>query len=210
MQNQVILYGGIGLLVGILVTIFVASNAVNNDMTGVMGMMGMRSQNSINSNGFGMMGNIDRHFIEQMIPHHQDAITMADLALQKTTHPEIKKLAEDIKKTQSEEITKMRSWYKTWYGTEVTGISSSAGFGMGMHGGMMGNQTDIDSLKNASDFDKAFIEEMIPHHQMAVMMATMLQSGTNREEMKQLAQDIITAQNKEIDDMRGWYKVWDF
>jgi uncharacterized protein (DUF305 family) len=45
---------------------------------------------------------------------------------------------------------------------------------------------------------------MIPHHQMAVMMASMLQAATNREEMSQLAADIIRDQNAEIDLMRSW------
>ena len=50
---------------------------------------------------------------------------------------------------------------------------------------------------------------MIPHHQMAVMMASMLEDGTTRSEMKKLADDIITAQTDEIDQMRGWLKEWE-
>ena len=79
-----------------------------------------------------------------------------------------------------------------------------------MHMGMMGNDTDMARLENAADFDKVFIEEMIPHHQMAVMMANMLLSGTNRAEMKQLAENIITSQTKEINDMRSWYRIWGY
>jgi uncharacterized protein (DUF305 family) len=63
-------------------------------------------------------------------------------------------------------------------------------------------------LENASDFDKAFIEEMIPHHQLAIMMANMLQSGTNRPEMQQLAKNIISSQSKEIQQMQSWYVQW--
>lgn len=50
---------------------------------------------------------------------------------------------------------------------------------------------------------------MIPHHQMAVMMASMLKGGTNRSEMRQLADDIITSQTNEIDKMREWLKKWE-
>ena len=106
----------------------------------------------------------------------------------------------------------MKSWYKDWYGTEVP-LEANESMGMGrgmMRGGMMGDQNDMESLKNANDFDKAFIEEMIPHHQMAVMMANMLAQGTKREEMKTLAQNIIEAQTKEINDMRMWYKTWGY
>jgi uncharacterized protein (DUF305 family) len=63
-------------------------------------------------------------------------------------------------------------------------------------------------LEQAADFDKAFIEEMIPHHQMAVMMASMLKAGSQRPEMQKLADDIILAQTAEIDQMRQWYQVW--
>jgi uncharacterized protein (DUF305 family) len=79
--------------------------------------------------------------------------------------------------------------------------------GRGM-GGMMGDSTDIKTLENAKPFDKEFIEQMIPHHQMAIMMATMLLQGTDRDEMKTLAQAIIDAQSREIDQMRSWYSSW--
>lgn len=211
MENKAILYGIIGLLSGSLITVIIASSSVNTQNIGMMRMMGIGTQYSRG----GMRGNIDEHFIEQMIPHHEDAITIADIAQTKAQHPEIKKLSENIKKTQSEEITQMKNWYKSWYGQDVPEDTDDANFGIGMmgermHGGMMGDESDTAALKNAENFDKAFIEEMIPHHQMAVMMATMLKQGTNREEMRQLAQNIIDAQTKEINEMRQWYKNWGY
>ena len=77
-----------------------------------------------------------------------------------------------------------------------------------MHMGMMGSVTDRTNLEQAEDFDTAFVEEMIPHHQMAVMMASMLKNGTNRPEMRQLADDIIEAQTNEINQMRSWLQNW--
>src|SRR3989338_4898324 len=195
MQKE-ILYGIIGLLAGILIGIFSASQAVNNNMTGMMGMMGMRfGSNGIT--GINMMNSaesIDAHFIEQMIPHHEDAITMANLALVKAEHPEIKTLSNDIIKSQSEEIDQMGKWYKEWFGKNVPDANSSFGGGMGMmmYGGMMGDATDLGRLETVKPFDKAFIEEMIPHHQMAVMMAQMLRNSTNMPEMKTLADNIIS------------------
>ena len=207
------LYGIIGLLGGVLIATFVASNAVNTNNTGMMQMMGMRQMSS-QTDQQNMMSNIDAHFIEQMIPHHEDAITMADIALEKAQHQEIKQLSNDIKRTQSAEINQMTSWYKDWFGIEVPKTSPVMGMhGMGqgeMHMGMMGDVTDIDSLRNSSNFDKEFIEQMIPHHQMAVMMAGMLRNSTNRPEMKKLAQDIISAQTSEINKMREWYSNWGF
>lgn len=153
---------------------------------------------------------IDKHFIEQMIPHHEGAIAMANLALQKAKHPEIKTLATAIIAAQTTEIQSMNGWYQDWFGSAVPKVSTGMmGGGMmsgyGMH---MGGQEDMTALENASDFDKAFIEEMIPHHQLAIMMANMLQSGTNRPEMQQLAKNIISSQSKEIQQMQSWYVQW--
>lgn len=170
--------------------------------------------------GFGMMGwknnsatsqvasNIDKHFIEQMIPHHEGAIAMANLALEKAKRPEIKTLAQAIVSAQESENQEMKSWYKDWFGKDVPQGNTIIG-GMMSQGGMhMGSSQDIDELRNSSDFDKEFIEQMIPHHQMAIMMARMLESGTVRPEMQQLAKNIINSQAKEIQQMQGWYSVW--
>ena len=66
----------------------------------------------------------------------------------------------------------------------------------------------MKTLENASDFDRAFVEQMIPHHQLAIMMAQMLESGTNRPEMLQLAKNIIKSQSEEIKLMQSWYTIW--
>ena len=193
-MNNKITFGIGGIIVGLLLAgIFTSS-------------MFSGSHNSNN----GMMGNIDQHFIEQMIPHHESAVVMAKLALQKSKHPEIKTLATNIIKDQNKEIGGMSTWYKNWFGKEVSKVNTgmmggSMMSGGGMHGGMQGEMTD---LENASDFDKAFIEAMIPHHQSAIMMAQMLQSGTNRPEMQQLAKNIIESQSKEIQQMQTWYTKW--
>jgi len=194
MNKEIIIPGVVGLILGILIApIFTPMMPYGGRMMG----------------GSQMTGQIDSHFIEQMIPHHEDAITMANLALTRAEHLEIKTLATNIIKAQSEEINQMSQWYKIWFGGGVPDMVSPLGHGTGMmHGGMMGDETDIRTLENAKPFDKEFIEQMIPHHQMAVMMAQMLLSSTNRSEMKQLAENIISSQTREINQMREWYNVW--
>lgn len=164
----------------------------------------------VRDGNIGMMGSIDKHFIEQMVPHHDGAIAMATLALEKAIRPEIKTLAEAVIKDQNRERGDMRDWYKDWFQTEVSGENSSImGGGMMSGSGMhMGGQEDMQTLENANDFDKAFIEAMIPHHQLAVTMAQMLRSGTNRPEMLSLADNIIESQSKEIQKMQSWYNNW--
>jgi uncharacterized protein (DUF305 family) len=179
----------------------------------------------------GMMAQSDQHFIVMMIPHHEGAIAMADLALKQAQHPEIKKLAENIKITQTKEIQQMRGWYKQWYGTEVPNWGPGKGWGwnaqnrqqsgnnpptyggpgmgMGHMGGGMGmGGISLSALENAKDFDQAFIQQMIPHHQMAVMMSSMMLGNTQRPEMRKLAQNIINSQSAEIAQMQQWYQTW--
>lgn len=192
------------MLVGIIATWGFANTAVNGRHPGMMGMMGLGSTAQ-------MMNNVDRHFIDQMIPHHEDAITMANIALKKAEHQEIKDLASNIIKSQSQEISQMKQWERDWFGSSASLIPKASAHdhgAEGLHMGMMGNAGDISDLEAAQPFDKAFIEEMIPHHQMAVMMAQMLEQSTTRPEMKKLAQDIISAQNEEIEQMRNWHSQW--
>ena len=165
------------------------------------------------------MMQIDQHFIEMMIPHHETAVVMADLALSRAKHPELKQLAQAIKRDQTREINEMRTWYKQWFGNEVPATSAMGGMmggrgttqGYGMMGirqgqGMMG--MDLNALRAAKDFDREFIRQMVPHHQMAVRMAQMLQNRTTRPEMKTLAQSIIKSQSNEINQMQQWYQTW--
>src|SRR3989344_8594807 len=150
-----------------------------------------------------MEQDIDQHFIVQMIPHHEGAIVMAKIALERSKRSEVLDLANAIIKAQEAEIADMRGWYLSWYGAEVP----QSGIGMVHMGGMTGKPDVLKSVSSA-DFDREFINEMIPHHEMAVMMAQMLAAGTDRPEMKQLASNIITSQSSEIELMRGWLRSW--
>ena len=173
-------------------------------------MMGRNENLSQNTGNNQMVGTIDKHFIEQMIPHHDGAVAMAKLALEKSKRSEIKTLANAIIEGQTKEITDMTGWYKSWFGKDVPkGNMGMMGGGMMSGSGMhMGGQEDMKSLETATDFDKAFLEAMVPHHQLALMMVQMLASGTNRPEMIQLAKNITASQSKEIKDMQGWYAEW--
>ena len=208
-QNNKILFGIGGIVIGIIL----AGVFYPMMRYGGYGMMNWRN-NSISDqrvNGNTQISTtIDKHFIEQMIPHHEGAIAMANLAFQKAKRPEIKTLATAIISAQTTEIQSMNVWYKDWFGVTAPKVSTGMmSGGMMSRGGMhMGGQEDMTALENASDFDKAFIEEMIPHHQLAIMMANMLQSGTNRPEMQQLAKNIISSQSKEIQQMQAWYVQW--
>jgi len=203
-QNIKILYGIGGIIIGILF-VSVLTPMFRYDGYGMMNW----GNNSAPIQRTAGVVTIDQHFIEQMIPHHDGAIAMANLAQTKAARPEIKTLAGAILEAQTKENQEMRSWYTDWFGRSVPEQGSTFSGGMMSQGGMhMGSIQNIDALKNAPDFDKEFIEQMIPHHQMAIMMARMLESGTDKPEMQQLAKSIIESQSKEIQQMQGWYQEW--
>jgi uncharacterized protein (DUF305 family) len=145
--------------------------------------------------------NIDQHFITRMIPHHEGAIEMAKLAQQKSKKPEVVALANEIIKAQQKEIDDMRGWYKAWFDADVPWVG-----GM-MHMGAMDDLTALEAAPVA-EFDRNFVEQMIPHHEMAIMMSQMLDATTERPEMKQLAENLITSQSREVTMMRSWLTSW--
>jgi uncharacterized protein (DUF305 family) len=139
----------------------------------------------------------DALFIDSMIVHHQGAIDMANQALKEATKPEIKTLAENIIKAQEAEIAQMKEWRQAWY----SDLAETAGMEMDM--GTMEVSTDT-----SRPFDQRFIEAMIPHHEGAIGMAKDAQQKAEHQEIKKLADAIITAQEAEIAQMNQWLKDW--
>ena len=143
----------------------------------------------------------DQTFIDAMVPHHRSAIDMARVAQRKAEHPEIKQLAEAIVADQDREIAQMQAWRKAWYGSDTIPA------GMGGHR-MTGMDVDLKQLEAAQPFDKAFIDAMIPHHRSAIDMAREAQTRASRQEIKELAGQIIAAQQREIDQLQAWRAQW--
>ncbi|PIG90583.1 DUF305 domain-containing protein [Gloeocapsopsis sp. IPPAS B-1203] len=208
MLKKSILYGLVGVLAGSAIPALIVSGRANSQA--------LQSSPCNMTMHSAMAGRQQQHFIEMMIPHHQEAVDMAELALAKAQRPEIRKLAESIKTEQTREIEQMRSWYKKWYGTEVpattmTGMEMRHGRGQRMQGMAMRSpmmSMDMESLRTASDFDREFIRQMIPHHRSAIMMARMVANRAERPEIRNLAQTIIQSQSAEINQMQQWYQAW--
>ena len=167
------------------------------------GSTSIRSGSHMMGDGTMMAQNIDQHFIAQMIPHHEGAIAMSKIALERSKRPEVISLANGIIEAQQKEINDMRSWYQSWYGS----TPPEGGAGM-MHMGSMEGDTSVLTSVSDADFDKEFLEQMIPHHEMAIMMAQMLQASTERAEMKTLAAHLITSQHREIEQQDGRLQSW--
>ena len=141
----------------------------------------------------------DVAFATQMIPHHQQAVTMADLALRKATTAEVKTLATAIKAAQSPEIEQLSGWLRGW-GKPVPTPGEHAGHTMT---GMMSPQ-EMDDLDRAtgSMFDRLWVDMMIKHHQGAITMAKTEQTTGQDGASIALAKEIQTAQTTEIATMQ--------
>jgi uncharacterized protein (DUF305 family) len=159
---------------------------------------------------------IDRAFIDMMVPHHESAIAMAEIAQQRAEHPELRQLADDIVAAQSAEITQLQEWREQWFGSADTpsmeempmlpGMSMPAGHSMS--GGTMDMTGEVDGLRDAEPFDRFFIDAMIRHHEQAVEAAEIVLSETERAEIRGLAEDIIEAQTSEIEQLNDWRATW--
>lgn len=158
---------------------------------------------------------MDRLFIEMMVPHHQGALEMAKIAQDRAEHPEIKAMAEAILSGQTAEVEQMLDWMDAWYGTRTVPAMQDMPMLPGMesmgHGGhsTMDMAADVETLRNAPEpFDKAFLDAMIIHHQSAIDAANVTLQQASRPEIKQMAQAIIETQQQEIDQMQTWKTSW--
>jgi uncharacterized protein (DUF305 family) len=144
----------------------------------------------------------DRAFIDAMVPHHQGAVDMAEVALQNAEHEEIKQLSRNIISTQRAEIEELKAIKQQEFGASKVPMEMSA-----QEMQMMG-MTDPDELANKEPFDKAFIDAMIPHHQSAIEMAQVALEESENTKIKELASNIVSAQQREIEQMLQWRQAW--
>jgi len=169
----------------------------------------------------------DQQFIDSMTPHHQSALMMAQMAVKQAHYPEVRRLARGIIGDQKKEIAQMKAWRKAWYGSAaapMAGMNHGAmnhsmngsmsgmkmsGDKMMMPGEMMGlpmkGEMDMGKLKNAKgrDFDRMFLQMMIPHHAGAVMMADEALKVTARPQLRKMSHAIISSQAREIGLMQS-------
>ena len=143
----------------------------------------------------------DLQFIDMMSKHHRGAIDMAKMAQGKVRNPGLKALVKSIPVDQQKEIDQMKSWRDQWY---PGAAMADNGTMPGMSSGMNMDMTRMQSMKAGPDFDGMFIDMMVPHHESAIAMSRDAIDKAQHPEIKALAQQIIDAQTKEIDQMKRW------
>lgn len=157
----------------------------------------------------------DVDYISGMIPHHQQAVQMSEMILQKDdVEPAVATLAQDIRDAQGPEIAEMESWLDAWDQSgegstdhgDMEGMEDMDQDAMGQdamsHEGMM-SEEDLDQLDESrgSDASRMFLEQMIVHHEGAISSAEQhLDDGENPEALE-LSESIIESQQAEIDQM---------
>jgi|APGre2960657444_1045066.scaffolds.fasta_scaffold115976_2 uncharacterized protein (DUF305 family) len=138
----------------------------------------------------------DAMFLQMMIPHHQQAVILAELALTNSKNEQILKIAKQIKADQAGEIAQMKKWLKD------DGLGEDAGHSMTAMDGMLSSD-QLATLKNskADAFDKLFLNSMIEHHQGALKMVSMIENSKVAA-LRDFAATIALAQQAEIDQMQ--------
>jgi uncharacterized protein (DUF305 family) len=174
-----------------------------HDMSSMSGTGGSDSSSpSSSSDATADFNDADVTFTTEMIPHHRQAVEMAELAETRAESPEVKDLAIQIMNAQDPEIETMTGWLTSW-GKPVPEDMS----GMDMSGSMPGmmSKDEMASLENTSDadFDQMFLAMMVEHHQGAIEMAKSEQSSGMFPEAIALAKQIESAQTDEIATMQA-------
>lgn len=142
----------------------------------------------------------DASFVEEMTAHHEGAVEMARMAQERAEHRELRELANRISADQRREIREMERIRQ-----ELPDTADSAD----AHGAME-MQADMDPamLEDAENFDRAFIDMMIPHHEGAIAMAQQLLEEGEHPELRSMAREIIEQQRSEIEQMHAWRSDW--
>jgi uncharacterized protein (DUF305 family) len=156
----------------------------------------------------GRAGRAEVRFLEGMIDHHMMALMMANDCLAKASSDGLKSLCRAIIDAQSAEIELMRGWLKAWYGIENANMPMMDHMDNmgGMMGGepmmMMGMMAGLSEL-TGTEYDIAWMEAMIDHHDDALHMSERLLRRVEHADLRDLAQSIIRAQAAEIEMMEG-------
>ncbi|MFI7700642.1 DUF305 domain-containing protein [Nonomuraea sp. NPDC049480] len=135
-------------------------------------------------------------YLSQMVPHHEDAITAAR-QLQRSERSDMRRLGQSIVTTQTAEVGKMRGWLDQWYRRSPT------------PGPRQTTMPDLSGL-SGDQLDKTFLQHMIPHHMMAIMMSQQLlmHGEVQHSEAADFARTVRDDQWAEARTMRQYLVQW--
>jgi len=185
----------LSIIAALLISIMLIASGGMRDSDSDNDHMGMMNGHGHNSNT--QMVGSDAMFLQMMIPHHEQAVVMSDLALSTSKDVDVLKLAKQIKDAQAPEIIKMQVWLSD------AGLIQDPGHSMGDGMGGMLSDSEISTLKGSTGkaFDKLFLTGMIAHHEGAIHMVMMIENSPDND-VNKLGQAIVKSQTAEIELMK--------
>ena len=183
-----------GVIVALVAVIIAMGFSNKND--GHFGMSHSSMMDSDEVVGSGQLTGADIMFLQMMIPHHQQAVDISNLALSKSNDAELLALATSIRDSQADEIIQMKEWLKD------AGANIEMGHSMGDSMGGMLDEAELAALKSASGsaFDRLWLQGMTGHHDGAIHMTQMIEDAKNVT-IKEFGQAVVTAQAAQIKQM---------
>lgn len=149
---------------------------------------------------------VETAFLEGMYGHHESAIEMADIAQRRAQSGFVKNLSTKIISDQERELGQMKTIHKRLMGTAVK-PDMGAHDEMGLTAAEAGMDHDAETnkmLESANPFDRAFVDDMVPHHKGAVRMSKVVLKSTKDPALRNLAETIIATQNREVQAMNAF------
>lgn len=189
--------GVLGGIIVALVAVIIGMSLSSNGNHDVMGMGHSSMMDSDEQTGSSDLTGADIMFLQMMIPHHQQAVDISNLALTKSKDAELLALATSIRDSQADEIVHMKQWLKD------AGAGLEMGHSMdGQMGGML-DDAELAALKAAtgSEFDRLWLLGMTGHHDGALHMTQMIEDAKNPT-IKSFGQAIVKAQTAQIEQMK--------
>jgi uncharacterized protein (DUF305 family) len=191
-----------GVLVAIILVLLATIVGISLNRSsdeGSMGMHGSGSTGMDHGSGSAAYTGADVMFLQMMIPHHQQAIDISNIALKTSKDSELLALAGTIIKVQTSEILQMKIWL------EDAGATTDVGHSMGM-GGML-NDAELSALSAATGktFDTLWLKGMMGHHDGAIHMTTMIRDASNPD-IKSFGENVVKNQSAQLVQMAAMLK----
>ncbi len=136
----------------------------------------------------------EQSFLQSFPQHHQDAIEMSQLCLQKSTDPDMKQLCQRMISSQTEEKQQMTGWLQSWYGGKGEAPASKMQKMETQHKTMM-SKLNADSGKS---FDNEFMMDIVQHHKMGIAELQKCQAKAEHQELKSLCDKMMTEQKDDL------------
>lgn len=136
-------------------------------------------------------------FIDEMSSHHKMGIEMAEMAINKAYHSELKNMARMMKTMQEKEVETMQMWRERWYPSAPKYEYKGA-------------EMDMSKLERLSGnaFDVAFLDSMILHHGGAIFLGGEAYKRSEKAQIRMLGRKIAKDQCKETLKMRELRDQW--